>query len=428
MKRSSLPWISLQLVVGSLPCLLVNLTLHASAAEGLSEREIVRLIEDLSSESFETREAATKALMDVEDEPAAVRKAMKSSDLEVRTRVDRILKVFVQKRCLRGLARAKALSKNGHIIEASDRVAYWGEWDSKGDGWDNLTRFSDRVIRNAAGYFPPQSFRHDAGFPAGDFRCFVNVVHPREISQRKIDIDIGAEPPQNQKQKVSRNLFLQARGRLLLRGEKVSYTGHIIPMGLWNGIIASVGDVQLMSAHNSIIFAGGDMKYPVALRYCIVVCDGDVELLRQPDAGSLIIARGKVTCSSGKLTRCLVRSGQILLLPDGKTIDFKDGTPDPLAFVKFFELADVGIAAEDLPAREKSGAEGVRLKEVRKESPFAAGLRAGDVITAIEDKKTPTTEPFRRVLRRKLAEGGPTLTFTVSRSGKMLDVPLHVKD
>lgn len=169
--------------------------------------------------------------------------------------------------------------------------------------------------------------------------------------------------------------------------------------------------------------------------HCILICDGDVQLLDGWQARDLIVvARGNVILKKGKLRNCLIRSDDRLLLPnalllhDGKTIDLKDGTPDPLPFVKFFELADVGIAAEALPSGDKSVAKGARLKEVRKESPFAAGLRVGDVITAVEEKKTPTTEIFRRVLRRTLAEGGPIITFTVQRAGKTVDVAIPVKD
>lgn len=50
------------------------------------------------------------------------------------------------------------------------------------------------------------------------------------------------------------------------------------------------------------------------------------------------------------------------------------------------------------------------------------------MITAVEEKKTPTTDIFRRVLRRKRAEGGPLITFAVQRLGKTLDVPIRVKD
>jgi len=189
------------------------------------------------------------------------------------------------------------------------------------------------------------------------------------------------------------------------------------------------GDVTVSGATNSVIVAGGDVKKVERLPSCILICDGDVELLDGWRLrGSILVARGKVTCKEGEIKDCLVRTGHTLRLPSGETIDLKDGTPDPLAFVKFFELSDVGITAENFTPREKSEPTGVRLKVVRKESPFAAGFRPDDVITAIEDKKTLTSEIFRRVLRRKLAEGGPILTCTVRRSGKTLSVPLLVKD
>jgi len=165
------------------------------------------------------------------------------------------------------------------------------------------------------------------------------------------------------------------------------------------------------------------------LTNCFLICDGQVELLNGWEVrDSIVVARGKVTWRQGKLSDCLVRSNHSLLLPDGKRIDLKDGVPDPLAFVKFFELADVEIAVEDVPSREKSDASGVRLKDLRRESVFTAGLRTGDVITAIEEQKTPTTDMFRRVLRRKLAQGGPSLTFTVLRAEKTLEVLIPIKD
>jgi membrane-associated protease RseP (regulator of RpoE activity) len=195
-----------------------------------------------------------------------------------------------------------------------------------------------------------------------------------------------------------------------------------------NGMIAASGDVQISWTRHSFIVAGGDIKKVVDLDGSIIICDGDVELRNMPSSTSLIVARGKVTCVHGPLRNGLIRSGHTLHLYDGKTIDLtKNGAGDPFAFVKFFELADLGITAEDLPPHEKSDALGVLLKEVRKDSPFANGLRPGDRIIALEEKKTTTTEIFRRILRRKLAEDEPTITFTVRHSGRTLDVPIPMK-
>ena len=75
------------------------------------------------------------------------------------------------------------------------------------------------------------------------------------------------------------------------------------------------------------------------------------------------------------------------------------------------------VQYEDLHANADRGA-GVQIKEMRKGALFGASLREGDIITAIDGKKTPTKELFRKVLRRKLAEGGPLMTLTVPPGDK----------
>jgi hypothetical protein len=286
------------------------------------------------------------------------------------------------------------------------------------------------MIQRTDRSFPPaMSLRGKRGFPAGEFRHYVELVNPKEIAEPKIEIDTGELRPgkdRSEKEWAACKFIRATRGRFLLRGEEVSLTGSDATLGC--GMIAACGDVQLYAAVNSFIIAGGDVKIVFNLDNSIIICDGDVELSYMPSYGCLIVARGKVTCVHDPLRHGLIRSGHTLHLPDGKTVDLKDGTPDPFAFVKFFELADVGITAENLPPHEKPDAQGVLLKEVRKDSPFANGLRPGDRIIAIEEKKTPTTEIFRRILRRKLAEDEPTITFTVRRSGKMLDVPIPMKN
>src|SRR5262249_26098205 len=142
--------------------------------------------------------------------------------------------------------------------------------------------------------------------------------------------------------------FMHAtRGALLLRGEEVSLTGRRASLGI--GMIAASGDVQLHEAKYSFIVAGGDVKKIFNFSDSILICDGNVELSYMPSYGCLIVARGKVTCTHSPLRHGLIRSGHTLHLPDGKTVDLKDGTPDPFAFIKFFELADVGLTAEDPP-------------------------------------------------------------------------------
>lgn len=435
MRRSILARFLFPFLLGILPCLLVNSILTVSrgdAAEGNSGKTIDKLIADLRSDRFEIREAATRALKERVEAMPALRKARQSVDLEVRRRAADILSALERKRATRSLAQAKALGKAGRAVEAADRLALAAKYGIAGEeGWESLTQFADLLITRGEGLLPAgcKSY-YRWQLPVGDFRRFAKQFHPKEIAKRIIEIDTGEEDdPRDEKKQAVIKFIRDNQGRFLLRGEEVSFTGAFQRSDLDHSIIASSGDAQISAAICSVIVAGGDVEKVDMLIDCILICDGDVELLnRGKMVDSVIVARGNVTWKQGKLLRCLVRSGHRLYLPNGKTIDLKDGTPDPLAFVKFFELADVGIAAEDLPRSQKSDAEGVRLKDVRKESPFAAGLRIGDVITAIEGEKTPTTEMFRRVLRRKLPEGGPLVTFTVRRAGKMMEVPIPVKD
>jgi hypothetical protein len=336
------------------------------------------------------------------------------------------------------LTEARAFGKAGRAIEVADRLAFAAKYGVLGQqGWESLMQLADEVITRTDRYFSPgwKFDRREGAFPAGDFLQFARKVNPKDIAEAMIEIDTGKtlDDPRNVKGMVSQRFLRENYGRLFFRGESVSLTGRSPQFGIYRGIIAASEDIQVTSAINSVIIAGGDVRKVERLMNCIVICDGDLELLNASQVSGIVFVRGKVTCKEGRIRNCLVRSGYTLRLPGGpmpneKTIDVRDGTPDPLAFVKFFELTDVGLATEDVPPLAKSDTTSVRLKDVRKDSPFASGLRAGDMVIAIDEKKTPTTEVFRRVLRRTLAEGGPIITFTVRRAGKTLDVPLPVKD
>lgn len=433
MMRFLLTRITVQILFGIFLLFLVDCRFVASretTAEEIPEKTIDALLADLGNPQFETREAATSTLKERVEAIPALRKAAASEDREVRRRVQEILTALERKCAASGVSKAKALGQAGRAVEVADRLAFAAKCGVAGDeGWESLTRLAERMITHSEQCFPPGcSLQGQLIFPAGDFRRFAQKVKSKEIAVRKFELDTGKEmdTPFDPKKTANRK-FLQKSYGLLLRAEEISITGRSPLFGLQCGMIAASKDVHLLGGLSSVVVAGGDIKELSCISHCIFICDGDIELLEIPQSNCLIVARGKVTCKREKLHNCFARSGHTLYFPDGKKIDLKDGVPDPLSFVKFFELADVGLNGEDLPARGKSASEGTRLKEVRKDSPFASGLRSGDVITALEDQKTPTTEIFRRVLRRKLAEGEPLLTFTVRRDGKTLEVPIAMK-
>jgi hypothetical protein len=407
--------IALPLFLGVLPCFetcLGNTAPPANAATGSAGRTIDDLIADLSSDQYEAREAATRALKERVDAIPALQKSRRSFDLEVRRRVAEILVELERKCAVHGLRKAKAFGKAGRAVEVADLLSFAVNCKASADeGWESLTRFADQARANSLPLFSPYNteFKFPA-FPAGEFRRYVNRVHPTERAIKNFDIVV---------EKAGHPLLKGTRNRLLLRGESVSIRGFHGESELTVSIIAASGNVKIMVANCCLIIAGGDVN--ASLDSSILVCDGDVNCGGE---NSIIIARGNI---AGKYKNCVIRSRGSLQFPNGKTIDLKNGVPDPFAFVKFFELSDVGLSAEDALPRDKSDVKGVRLKEVRKHSPFASQLRGEDVIIALEDKRTPTTELFRRLLRRKLAEGEPSLTFTVRRAGKTLDVPIPMK-
>ncbi len=412
-RMASLPRLVVLSCLLAAPCLLLS---SGGAAEPSSEKQIERWIKDLGSDRFEVREAATRALTEREEAAAALHKALSSPDAEVRRRAARILEVLKPKRARRALARAYALGKEGRIVETVDRLVYWREWDKDEEGWDTLTRFADKLMGRTASYLPPSERKlwKTPRLPLGDFRRYheanmpnKKALQPKEISGRKLVItDVPV---------------------ILARGEQVIIKRDRDRMGIVYSILAASEDVRIYCAAYSLIIAGGDIKM-IGFRDSILVCDGDVELQDPPDNGGLIVARGKVICRNRKLTGCVVRSENYFQFHDGKKIIIQDGTPDPLGFVKFFELSDVGLTVSDRDQKEELIPDGVRLKDVRKDSQFASGLRAGDVVTALDGTKATSPEVFRRLLRRKLGQGIPLLTFTVRRSGKTLDVPIPMKD
>ncbi len=407
------------LLLGVLLCLLATLSLtmpHKGAAEGPSEGKVERLIEELGSDRFQTREAATRALMELEDEPPVLRKALKSPAPEVRRRVARILEAYIPKRARRGLAKAQALAKEGRVDEMAERLVLWKEWNRGKERCKSVAELAAGVAEWEHHAFCKAAFLYKFHLPFSARHSLDNPVTPRELAEwwtRSSDLR-GSETA-SEIRKV-----LNVACTVIVTSENVCIRT------IRSGIIIAGGSIQLESATDSVI-----------------ICDGDFEA-KKSLSGSLIIARGEVKCPL-KVGFCTILSEGSIVLPEGANLPgcaiLSKGIPN--CPVKFFDPALVGLTVWQLyrdghplpdggqlvdDQERPALGDGVWIKEVRKDTPFAAGLRAGDVITAIGGTKTPSKDVFRKTLRRKLAEGGPILTFTVRRSGKTLDVSLPVKD
>jgi S1-C subfamily serine protease len=114
--------------------------------------------------------------------------------------------------------------------------------------------------------------------------------------------------------------------------------------------------------------------------------------------------------------------------PSGKRVALGEGPPDPFRFIKFFELSDVRLALAERDGQGEEVRDGVCIHDLLKGTMFSTALQAGDIVTAIDGIKATSREVFRKLLRKRLAQGGPRITFTVRRAGEIVEVAVPVKD
>ncbi len=392
-----------------------------------------------------------RALMKLEDEPPGLRRVLQSPDLEVRRRVARLLETYVSKRARRGLTKAQALAKESRVDEMVERLVLWRECDPTEEEWRAVAELAVKLVeweyRNfgntrflAKGFFPhvPPAFRRKNLSPA-------DTIFPNELTE----------------------MWTRSPHRL-----GPEFTFGMREVELAHLVIIASGKVRIACLYGSIIITDGNIDMQYGPAHSVIICDEDLEV-SGGFQNCLVIVRGKVIChKDSKVTDCTIFSGGPVAFSGGVTVEnsaILSGGPIecpkgatvgkrsmlkasvPEFPVKFFDPEAVGltvwqgyrnngtwgsaplVALPDNishfdPHAHSDPRVGVEIKNLGKGTPFAAGLRGGDIISAIDETKTPTKAMFRKILRRKLAEGGPLITFTVQRSGKSLDVPIPVKD
>jgi len=161
----------------------------------------------------------------------------------------------------------------------------------------------------------------------------------------------------------------------------------------------------------SVLFCNGSVVFKDGLNSSIVICDGDVtckEFIK-----SVVIARGDIKAEKPSFD-CVMVAGKHVHAHSDQIDTIKENDHFPLNFVHFFETADAGIEVTASPG-------GVAVAKLTDGLPPAkAGLKVGDVITAVDGKAAADLETFRRLLRR-----GTVLeqtVFTVKRDRKDVTV------
>jgi hypothetical protein len=135
--------------------------------------EVEALIRQLGSNSFETREAAARRLLEREDATAALQRAKSSEDREIARRATEILNEFGQREERRALARLADLTKNGEIDRAIEMLVRRKKWYAEDSSWQVMMDISNAVMEKGQKSFgKPAVPIHDDRFPIGDFRQY----------------------------------------------------------------------------------------------------------------------------------------------------------------------------------------------------------------------------------------------------------------
>lgn len=393
-------WLFLAASVCVLPCMIPSLPRcsadDSAGARSSDERRIDELIKQLGSEDFQVREAATRRLMSREDAAPALHKALKSTDAEVARRAAQILEVFTRRESQRLLDKLVALGKNGEIDQAVDRLVHRKEGSEEEACWQVMAELAWKLVEVGERDFRKIGIKVTDEMPIRDFRRYKAAIKPQAIALQRPCI--------------------QKEGAFVIRGEEVSVESNIL-----YSLVASSGCVRAGWLHSSVIFSGESVEVE-GIHSSVIVCDGQFRAKRILK-DCFVIARDGVKCPLNVRNCLIITAGSVEVPKEApvaeNTIKEKEATP--LGFVKFFDPSQAGIKVAACDG-------GVRVEEVHEGKRFAqAGLKKGDVVIAIDRTEVGSPDSFRRLLRRKLAEGGEAV-FKVRRSDKILEIPVPCKD
>jgi hypothetical protein len=355
--------------------------------------QVAALVGELGSESYQAREEARRKLLALRlpvPHPALLR-AAESPDPEARRQARLVLEDIRRRGGIRAMRRGLAAGKRGEVDLFIDGLLTRPDGARDDACWQAVVDFAWGLIDRTKGKGPMFGT-----FPARSFRLY------RE-----------AEPTP-----------ARADGRLLRNPKKGGPCGLVwaeaaeAPEGMYTSVVVSRGVVRCGGPiKSSIVLANGDVRAKGGADSAVVVCDGDVEIPYV--SKSIVIARGNVRVHPrlGIASSVVIAGGTVTKGRWAWGV-IKEKERHPLGFVRFFESARVGVTV----AATKGG---VLVATVDKGKPFArAGVRPGDVVTAIGGQRVSSPEGFRSLLRRGLAEW-QRVELKVRRSGRALDLTVR---
>jgi S1-C subfamily serine protease len=176
----------------------------------------------------------------------------------------------------------------------------------------------------------------------------------------------------------------------------------------------SRGPVSVRGIIGSLVLATGDVTSGDDVSESVVICDGDVHV--KGNVGrSLIIARGSISIKGTTETNTLIAGGTVTIGKPREPTNpraemssrdiIEEKAKKPLGYITFFELSTVGV---EVKVADKA----VTVAAIADGKTFAAaGVRVGDIVTAVNGQKPDSAESLRRLLRDALALGDATLTL-----------------
>jgi PDZ domain-containing protein len=335
------------------------------------QKDIEKLIAQLGSDDFDQREAAQRELCKLGEEavPVLVKAQAAATDAEVRRRLGEVLAPLQEGIADRQTKELLARAAKGGVdllVEHLARKGYAGAEDQ-----DAVRKAIAAVVDKADGKnkYPLQF--EDKAWPVTR-RLLINEAAAEELGQAHI-----------------------ATGRMILRGP-------------------FKGEADLCTA---VVFVNDDFSLGAGAVNSLIVCDGDVTL---PDAERCVIVAGGSIALDRAAHCVLAARGSVKVKGDPAATTIRENETAPLDVVTFFDPSQLGAEASLADGR-------VRIDKVNDGTPLATvGLRAGDVVTAVDGADVASPNAFRKALRRGLVEGKAVLK--VRRGADTIPISVRLPD
>lgn len=335
----------------------------------IADQETKRLLDQLGAPRYSDREAAANKLAEDQTSRPFLLRLADSTDAEVATRARQVISRLDRLR----FSRFIRYGREGQIERMAEGLCSW-DWPVERDEYWQEVRAVVLAIWERL---------DDDGRPTrpNDFQ-----QNLERVKQAPVFVRLN-----NSTVKQVRNGGFVSTGRLLVEGNFAN--ASLVASGAVS-IDGNTAAAILITTDD--VVSGG--HYPSHVSSLVVVAAGRVRL-HQAVAHSLIVARGDIDVTDCAVGRShLATSGKIVgadKLAEGSKLRIKTPPERTLQNVRWFETATVGFEATAVE-------NGMKVDSVGKSSVAArGGLRAGDVIVAIDDRSPwKSAEEFRRQLRR----------------------------